>query len=259
MTFRGIAAFPLVFGACAGAALALAPEAARASVLRAEIETVKVVALLGLAAAALAFERGDYLRRGWGLSAASYAFILARDAWLALSSGAPALTVQLVSATLLTAANASVVTGTWTLARAWSVAGLEPPGSRAARLAIVGGAAVLAALFAGSSLVVDVGNVVTGKSAAYWAIPSDLGDMLALPLLAPVALTAFAVRGGTLRWPWMLLTASLGAWVVYDAVLAVPEIFHLGGSGFRVAAEQFRFLAGSSACAAGLAQRRAVR
>jgi hypothetical protein len=72
-------------------------------------------------------------------------------------------------------------------------------------------------------------------------------------------MTAIAVRGGSLRWPWGLLTASLASWLLYDAILTVPEVFHLTGGGFRIAAEQFRFFAGSFAAAAGLAQRRAVR
>jgi hypothetical protein len=259
MTFRALAIFPFAFVAVAGAVLAAVPEAAHADVLRVEIELVKLLALAGLSAGALAFERGEYLRRGWGLNAACYFFLLARDVWLVAASDAPLMSVQIGRALLIFAGNASAVVGTWTLARAWSVAGLVHPGPRGARWVAYAVASAVALLLAGPPLYDDVRKIVTGESTLYSAIPSDLGDLLALPLLAPVALTAIAVRGGKLRWPWGLLTLSLAAWLLYDAFLAMPDLFHLSGGGLRFAAELFRFLAASSACAAGLAQRLAVK
>jgi hypothetical protein len=79
-------------------------------------------------------------------------------------------------------------------------------------------------------------------------------------VLAPVALTAIAVRSGTLRWPWALLTGSLLSWLLYDAVLSLPDLLHVADSSpFRLVGEQFRLFAATSAFAAGLAQKRAVR
>jgi hypothetical protein len=72
-------------------------------------------------------------------------------------------------------------------------------------------------------------------------------------------MTALAVKGGTLRWPWGLLAASLGAWLLYDAVLTVPEVLRMKDEGgFRFAADLCRIFATTSAFAAGMAQRRSI-
>lgn len=159
---------------------------------------------------------------------------------------------------LVAAANACVIVGAWTLARAWSVAGLDHPGPALARRTVVGLAVLLALVFAGPPLLLDLRDLAHGSTTKLDAIASELGDILSLPLVAPVALTALAVREGTLRWTWMLLTASLLAWLVYDAVDMLPSYHLMGAAGARLVAEQLHVLAGTCSFAAGLAQRKAV-
>lgn len=257
--YRAIAAFPFVCVVVAVAVLVGAPADARPTILVVDAEIVKVLALVGLAAAASAFERGEYLRRGWGLSALCYALLLARDAWLAAAPGQGPPLVEIGRALLVAVANASMVLGTWTLARAWRVAGLEFTAPSALSRSLIGLAVVAALVFAGPSLAVDLHDAALGQRNAWWAAASDLGDLLALPTLAPVALTALSVRDGTLRWPWALLSGSLLAWLLYDAALTVPDLLHVAPTPYRYLGECFRIVAGTCACAAGLAQRRAVR
>jgi hypothetical protein len=258
MTYRSLAVSPLVLAALSVALVALASPGAQDGIIQGEIDLSKGLACGGMLLAALAFDQGDYLRRGWGVWAATYALLLARDAMLLVHGQVPPLVFDGVRGVLVTAGNVCVVIGAWTLARAWNVAGLEHPGSRGARRAVVGVAGVLALVFAGPTLVIDLRDLVQGTTAHLDSIPSDLGDILSLPLIAPVALTALAVRGGTLRWPWMLLTASLLAWLVYDAAYTLPDYFYVDARSVRLVGEQFHVLAGLCACAAGLAQRRAV-
>jgi hypothetical protein len=255
---RAIAASPFVFVVAALALVAAVPEAARADVRYAVVEVVKLAALAGSVAAALAYSPGDYLRRGWALNAACYVALLTRDAWLFVAPGPPSPLVEALRALLVAIANASGVASTWMLARAWHVAGLELPGSPITRRTAMALSIGASLLFAGPSLFYDVRDSLAGAPDRYWTIPSDLGDLLALPVLAPVALTALATRGGSLIWPWGLYTISLLAWLLYDAVLSVPDLLNVSHDGFRAVAEVFRFLAGACACAAGLAQRRAV-
>lgn len=258
MSYRRLAAFPFVLAALGAIVLALSPDSAREALSQTQVDLSKAVALLGLVAAARAFGRGDYLRRAWGLWAVSYGCFLARDAALllvpALSPGA----VDGVRGVLVGVGNVCVVTSAWTLARAWSVAGLEHPGSRSARNAAVGLACLAAAIFVGPIFVLDLRSLLGGHLGALDVLASDLGDILTLPIVAPVALTAIAVREGTLRWPWALLTASLLAWMMYDALYCVPSYLAVAKAAIRLVSEQFHVLAGLLACAAGLAQRRAV-
>jgi hypothetical protein len=256
--YRALAAAPLVLAALSIAVVAMTPAGARDSVVQGEIDVAKALAGLGLLSAALAFDRGDYLRRGWGLWAATYLLLLGRDAMLMTHGTVSPAIYDGVRSVLVTLGNGCVIGGAWTLARAWKVAGMEYPGSAWSRRVGVGVAFVLSVVFAGPGFLADLQDLAHGRLVGVGYVASDLGDILSLPLIAPMALTALAVRDGTLRWPWMLLTAELVAWLVYDAVYAMPGYFHVSEAGADMVAEQLHVLAGLFACAAGLAQRKAV-
>lgn len=258
MTYRRLALFPLVLTALGTLGMALAPASAREALTQAEVDISKALALVGLLMAARAFDRGDYLWRGWGLWAISFGCFLARDAALLLVAVVSPATIHVLRGTLVGVGNACVTLSVWTLARAWSVAGLAHPGSRGARLAAVGVAILATAAFVGPAFVVDVRPLLEGRLSTLDSLASDLGDALSLPIVASVALTAIAVRDGTLRWTWGLVTASLVAWVVYDGIYAVPGYFGGAPDSVAFAGEQFHALASLFACAAGLAQRKAV-
>ncbi len=259
MTYRRLALSPLALVAVTAILVALVPAHLRGSVTQWEVDASKLLGLVGMASAALAFERGDYLRRGWGLCASCYLMLLGRDVVLLGAASLSPLAFEIARGVLVTLGNACIVAGVWTLARAWSVAGLEHPGTRGARAAAVSVAVLAAVVFAGPTLLVDVRDLVRGSGLRIDALASDLGDILALPVVAPVAFTALAVREGTLRWPWALLTASLTAWLLYDAVYTVPDFYLSAPAGLRLVSEQFHVVAGAFAGAAGLAQRKAVR
>ncbi|MGD0526264.1 MAG: hypothetical protein ABSE49_14025 [Polyangiaceae bacterium] len=258
MTYRSIAASPFVLLACTATLAAVVPASARPAVIQVEIDASKVLACAGMVAAALAFDRGDYLRRGWGIWAACYACLLGRDAMLLTGGRVSPAVYDWTRGLLVTAGNLFVVVGAWTLARAWTVAGLEHPGSKGARRAVLAFAVVVALVFAGPTLVLDVHDIALGTRGDFDSIASDLGDILSLPLIAPVALTALAVREGTLRWSWMLLTSSLVAWLFYDALYTLPDFVSVAPAGYHLVSEQFHMLAGACAGAAGLTQRMAV-
>lgn len=255
MKYRSLALFPfLVALVFAGAALAMGDR--QSTALAVQNEAGKALALLGCLAAALAFERGDYLRRAWLLLGGCYALLLVNDAMGAIDSLAG---MAVARGLVVTVANASSVAGTWMLARAWSVAGLdEEDDSRSRRRAMFAGAAVLALAITGWSLVHDMRALLDGHIDATVSIASDLGDATVLALVAPVMHTALAMRGGLLRWPWGLLTASGVAWLAYDATSGAIDALHVGPGLALVASEGLRLIANGYVFGAGVAQRMAV-
>jgi hypothetical protein len=254
-----VAAIPIVGVVVAIALMVAAPAPALPTVLTVLNATVKILALAGAVAAALAFDRGDYLRRGWGLCAACYVFLLLRDASLHLAPGPESTAMAVFRALCVVVGNTCMVLGAWTLAGAWAVAGLELSVSTRARRGVMALAIGASLVFAGPAIVADAALAFGGRWDHLWTVASDLGDLLALPVIAPVALIALTISGGSLRWPWLLFAVSLGAWLLYDAILFFPTALVLDDAPFRAPAEVCRVLAGTSACAAGLAQRLAVR
>lgn len=248
MSYRAFAIVPLVVAAVFVAVVLAQPTDVT---YRVGIEFAKVLGLVGSIAASRAFLRGDYLRPAWALSAACLGLLLLRDTTMVPAfplRGGSLLWLQNV---LVIAANGCSVVSVWLMARAWHVAGLDPENRRAPTVLGIG----IALLIAGGALLVDVRAIAAGKYAAFVPLASDLGDMISLSLIAPVIMTALAMRGGVLRWPWGLFAVSLICWLFYDATSALRQLH----PGLRLVNETFRILACTYLCAAGFAQREAVK
>ncbi len=204
----------------------------------------------------MAFDREDYLRRAWLLLAASTLLLFARDVFaLAVHPGPAAVAALVVEGSLATAGNGCSVAGTWMLARAWRVAGLEDDASRTRETWLLAGTVALAVLVTGLPLASDVRALARGQLFAVVPLASDVADALVLALLAPLAQTAIAMRGGLLRWPWALLTASGGLWLAFDAAYGLVIVLHVSPSGAHPVLEAMRALPTLYGFAAGLAQR----
>ncbi len=262
MKFRSFALLPPGFAVAFAVGALLASGGAFATILFAENEVGKLLAMVGGFSAALAFERGDYLRRAWFFAGLCYLFLLLSDV-----AGVPlfaahlsAQQLALIAGSCAVLGNATSVLGTWMLAQAWSVAGLDEDDDAArARGRLLFAAAVIVALaITGWPLVHDVGALAAGDLAATVNVASDLGDTICLALVAPVLRTALALRGGMLRWPWGLLTLSGVAWLAYDAASGVVELLHVEQARWLILTEALRALACAFMFSAGMAQRLAV-
>jgi hypothetical protein len=264
MKLRALVVVPFVAVSLLLLALAIADPEHHRTIVRVEIETVKLFALVGCVTAALTFDRGEYLRRAWLLSGSCYFFLLVRDfglgRWTPWAPHGPIgpVPVQWLESALVLAANAGAVAGTFMLARAWRVAGLEPTISATRRRVLFIGALLLALLTVGSNSISDARALARGDLDALVILASDAGDVVCLVLIAPVLLTAIALRGGALWWPWGLLTASMMSWLFYDALTSLSHVV-AAASRVRVAAEVFRSLACMFAFSAGMAQRIVMR
>ena len=259
MKFLALALFPFVVAGVVLTFAGVEDAALRATLVKVEIEGAKVLALLGCVAAATAFERGEYLRRAWWLTGLCYGLLIARDIVFAPAAlGALALDARsaYVQSGLVLVANLAACVGTLMIARAWKVAGLELPGSRIAQAVVVGASILIALTLTGPSTWIDIRRLGTGDMSALVALASDLGDILSLCLIAPVLLTAIALRGGLLIWPWALFTASMLSWLFFDAAATmVGHSAALDAAGHHVVTEAFRALACGFGFSAGLAQR----
>jgi len=262
MYMKALAAFPFlwVVAFLIGDTL-LQGSPSHATFIRVEIELAKALNLLGAWAAAISFDRGDYLRRAWLLIGACMALLLLRDLTIVpgVAAALGASYVVAVRGLLVVAANASQVVGTWLLARAWQRASLALPGSHASQWGVRIGAIALAVAFAGPGVVSGLGRFAEGDWAALAGAASALGDMISLCLIAPLLLTALALRGGLFGWPFWLLTTSYVAWLLYDAVLVLGPAAGLTTAGVLTASEAFRGLGSTLGASAGFAQREVVR
>jgi hypothetical protein len=208
-------------------------------------------AFLGCAHAALGFERGAHLRRGWLAFGLTYAClgIPAASSVLRIPHG-PLNPVILGSNVL---ANLFGPYGMYLLSRTWSVAGIVLPWGPRTRRAGMWLGIGLGLLLGGHAILYDVVRLFSDRNPAF-IIPliGAIGDTATLAFVAPVVLTGLALRGGLLAWPWMLLGASSLSWLLYDMSTWIPET---SPHWVDVSIETLRILACSLAGAAGVGQR----
>jgi hypothetical protein len=261
MRYRVLAALPLAWGAIfLLIAFALMGHPLQGAFLRIEITLVKLLAVAGAWSAAQLLERGEYPRRGWFLVGAGIAIFLVRDLVAQVPRVPEAVGLgpagqAVLRAVLVSLGNLVQLVGIWLLSRAWKVASLALPVSPRGQAATVAGAVALALAFAGPGIVTDARRILGGELERVAGLASALGDFGSLCLIAPLLLTALALRGGLLGWPFLLLTVSCVAWLFYDATLVLGGVAGLAPAQVRVWSELFRALGCTFLGAAGLAQR----
>jgi hypothetical protein len=221
---------------------------------RIEVFVVRIVALTAALVAANAFDRGDYMQRAWLIYGLAPLFVTIRDLlftfWLTRQSGTAS---EYVEALLVLLANAGQIAGVWMLSRAWQIAGIELPASSHRRALLIGIGTLIGIAVTGPSMALNLGDALEGKTYGLIALISGIGDVASFALIVPVVLTAVAMRGGLLFWPWGLLTASLAAWLLCDLTGLLRHIVE--DSAFTLTwRETFRTLACAFCLSAGIAQ-----
>jgi hypothetical protein len=255
LRFRALIAVPFLSALLLAIALAVAgPE--RAGLYRVELAVVEGLGFWGCLAAALIFESGDYLRRAWFLEMSCFGLIFVGDLTLTTGPFSNKPWTALANGILTLAANFAAMGGTFKLARAARVAGIEMPGSDATRRGVQALALAFALLAAGPAAVLSARQVIAGDQSGLMYFASCLGDIFCFAMISPLLLTTVAMRGGLLAWPWGFRTASGLAWLVFDAIQTLaPMVFHIAPEDARPYQEIARCLACTCAFSAGLAQR----
>jgi hypothetical protein len=234
----------------------IAPPDVRWPIIDTMIRASKVVGLFGCLIGALSFRRSDHLFRGWLLIAAMYALLVSRDAVIhrSLLIDIHTSTARWIEAAVIVPANVMAVLGSWTMGRAWYIGGIALPGTRATRSVVRAAAVAMAIAITMPALWYYAPHLLDGEAMPVMGASNALADALSLSMLAPVLLTALALRGGAIAWPWALLTCSMFGWLCYDVTFSLSANLNRGAEAFRALGEAFRALAAVGAGMAGIAQ-----
>ena len=215
-------------------------------------------AALGSLVAALTLAAGDYMRRPWALMGICYGLLVLNTLLFRTTSRFDAQDISALavamSGVLVFAANVCSVWGTVQIARAWRVAGLDLRVPSALRWGAIGVSLVIAYALVGALTWQDLQTLGGGDLRVLPSLASNTGDVVSLTLIAPILLTAFALRGGNLGWPWSLLAfASLG-WLMYGAAPLVGTYLGVDESLMRAFGAALRTFACLAQMSAGLLQ-----
>jgi hypothetical protein len=238
-------------------------EQARRLFFTSEIATMKLLAAAGCFIAASRYRRREYMGIAWYLIAVDYFVLFAKDLLFGRVLHLPGIdpeTASTVRAVSVIIANGTAAVGCVMLARVWHVAGIALPGSRRIQYAAMMLGVGIAIAIVGWGTWQDIGNLrQTGDKDAIVAIASNLGDIVCFSAIAPILLTAIAMRGGALAWPWALVTLSNVGWLLYDMSWSFERQWALSEHTLRIIAEFCRAQGCAMALSAGLAQRWAIR
>jgi hypothetical protein len=251
-----VALLPLAGAIIAGVLFDLAPSDTTYQLLS--------LAANGLAAAgalvgAAQFAPGDYQRRAWALIGLCYGLLFLNTLVFSLlldSRGAHAdPTLELVRGVITLVANASSILGLVLIGRVWRVAGLELPFSRTTVALSTLAFVALGLILSGPSMVENVQALTGGSLTPCAELASSLGDTVSLMMLTPILLTAFALRGGSLMWPWAMSGLSSLAWLVYDGAQWAGDHFQVNPEQISLAGTVLRVMACLFQLSSGLLQR----
>jgi hypothetical protein len=201
----------------------LAPEHIVA-VNRLIVLNAKLGATLGALIALAQFSPGDYLRRAWALLALGSACLVEADLFSFLVG--PVLTPDAAGASrsvFVIFSNLFSPLAMLVFARALTAVGLDLVGHPRIRALVTCGAAAVALLIAGPTLVSSTRLLVAGDLSKISAFVSALGDTATIILVAPLVYNVMTLRGGTLSWPFVLLAMSTLSWVFYDGAVIIAR------------------------------------
>ena len=227
-----------------------------------EIATMKLFGAAGCFIAASRYRRREYMGIAWYLIGIDYFLLFVKDMLFGRTIHLPNIDPELASTLrviFVIIGNAGSAIGCVMLARVWHVAGIALPGSRRLQYAAMLVGIAFAVALVGWGTWQDIGNLRSGDKESYVAIASNLGDIVSFSAIAPILLTAIAMRGGALAWPWALVTLSNVGWLLYDMSWSFERQWALSEHTLRIIAEFWRGQGCIMAFAAGLAQRWAIR
>ena len=216
MTFRWIA----VLAALCVISFAFADAVVFASlddgtrVIYSALVRVTLLALVALCAGLAAARFGwwsEYVGRAWTLFFVGYAVLTAGEVLRRFSTYAGAAEICVVTA------NVALIGAYVLTARSFKAAGLDFGGSRAKTFVVTAIALVLALALCQEALTTNF-NAVREGTASLSRFVSPLADVITFALVAPLLLTAFALRGGQQFWMFALLTIGTAGWMVNQGI-----------------------------------------
>jgi len=224
------------------------------------IARTSLLALVAITAAATASRFrwwGDYAGRAWTLFCIAYTLLAGSEIMRRFMP-----TRESTREMLVLVANLAIIGAYWLFARSLHAAGLDYYGSAAKKIAVIVIAIALAVALCSNSVMGEIASIRAGD-ARPGSLISVLADMITFVLVAPLLLTAFALRGGQLFWMFALLTAGTFGWMVNQGSAGVLRLFGWEGAvhtgrmvGFAIACA---FIAAAALTQLMATQRRAAR
>lgn len=182
------------------------------------------VALYGLAmiAAASAASRlgwaAGHVARAWSLFSLQFLFLLVN---YVLRRAAPSATVGLE--VTLVAANVAEVAGYWLMARVLAAVGMGSLVSTAKRVLLTVAALAVAILLCHATLLLQWQALRSGD-VRVGSLVSVLTDIITFTLIAPLAMSTLALRGGSLSWIFGFLTVSVFGWMINTGAESISSL-----------------------------------
>ena len=243
MTFRWIAilaaacvalfafADSLAFGALDDASRLLYNASARTVLL------ALVAVAAGLAASRFGWW-GEYVGRAWTLFFVAYAVLTLGELTRRFTQNAAAAEICIV------VANIALVGAYFLTARSFKAAGLDFGGSRTKTIVATAISLVIAIALCHDSIIGGFNSLRAGHFT-----PSDLvsplADVITFALVAPLLLTAFALRGGQQFWMFALLTTGTVGWMINQGI---GTLFEAAGGVSATALRTGRMTGFAMAC-----------
>jgi hypothetical protein len=251
---KRLAMIPFVFGVVSALGMFLDPDRG-AMYHRVVLILVAVATAISAFITTARFSREDRLFACWLLIGSGYSLAALRYVLRVITLLTGTTFNQTMLNGMLILQNAAIVVALWLFVRAWRATGLAAPGSPAVRALSVVAGILVAIGVGGFPLMRGIANA----NADMVLLVSTLGDMIGIALIVPLAMPAFALRGGLLMHTWVYLAASQGTWLLYDIWYAIRLSLALDQTSVRGIEEGIRVVAILFALAASVAQRRAIR
>jgi hypothetical protein len=238
-------------------ALTIASGLALAGTLHGWTVAMYLFAAGGTLLAASAFDRGEPMRPAWLLLSVSYLVLIPQRFYNGPKAAGlyeAAVPSAWASSFASTVSGVLAVAGFLLLSSAWRSSGLDQS-SRMRRVGMQLTAFAIAGVLAGPDVVDQLPAAFHGDIGAAGNVLTDLLDVALFIVAVPVLRAALGLGGGLVAWPWIILTASLAAWLGYDATDSYAGAAGLDPRTVRIIEEVCRTLGAALAGAAGVAQR----
>lgn len=192
------------------------------------------IVLYGLAAIAAGVAAGrfawwhEHVGRAWALFSLEFLLLLVN---FILRRTAPDATVALHGT--LIAANLAQIAAYWLMARVLAAAGLSHLISPLKRIVLTIAALAFAILLCNASLLAQW-NALRSGNAQPGSLVSVLADVITFTLIAPLAMSTVALRGGQLSRIFGLLTLSVAGWMINTGASSIVALFGGGHDTLRI-------------------------
>ena len=177
---------------------------------------------LGTVAACVAASQFGFWREriglGWTLFAIEFALLLIN--YILRRNAPDASTARNLT---LVGANVAQIAAYWVMARVLNAAGFGQIFSPAKKAVITIGALAIALALCWPTLADHWALIAAGNARPASAI-SAVADVITFTLVAPLALSAIALRGGQISWIYGFLTLSVFGWMVNSGADAIAGV-----------------------------------